>query len=255
MSSPTGSSSPRVLAVVPARSGSKGLPNKNIRPLAGLPLFVHSLHCAQMARRLHRTIVSTDGADIGELARKYGADVPFERPHALSGDDIGLMPVLRHALDEVQRRSGTSYEFVVLLDPTSPFRMPWEIDEAIALLEANAEADAVVSCSRPHFNPLWVCVSRADDGYLAALDGRATAFATRQSVPEVFRINGLLYVWRSAFLESATSSLAGRRLMLETPESRALSIDTADEFELADLLVRSGTVKLPWMQEVGEPIG
>src|SRR4051812_8742805 len=112
------------LAVVPARGGSRGLPGKNVRPLAGLPLLVHSLRCAALAPDVTRTVVSTDSAEIAQVARAHGADVPFLRPAELATDEAPMMPVLAHAVAAVEAEEGRAYGSVLLLDPTSPGRTP-----------------------------------------------------------------------------------------------------------------------------------
>lgn len=238
----------RILAIVPARGGSKGLPGKNIRPFAGLPLIAHSLRCAKLAQSLARVIVSTDSEEIADVARQYGGDVPFLRPKELATDTSPLLPVLAHALRTIEEQEGSDYDAVLLLDPTSPARLPAEIDRASEMLSKAPEADGVVACSRPDFNPFWVgCVS--EQGVLrAAFDGAAD-FSRRQQVPTFYRINGSLYLLRRQFLiAGATHVLHGRMLLLETPELRAMAIDDNTQFQVAELLVREGIVELPWLE-------
>ncbi len=235
------------LAIVPARGGSKGLPGKNTRPLAGLPLLVHSLRCAERVERIARTIVSTDSEEIAAVARAGGGDVPFLRPAALAADDTPTMPVLVHALEEIERAEGRRFASVLLLEPTSPGRLPEDVERACALLESDAGSDGVIACSRPSFNPFYVGVVERD-GYLApAFDG--VAHVRRQDVPTFYRINGALYLWRTEFLRRAPAAWlpAGRHRLLEIPEARAFSIDDAFEFDLAELMLRHGVVRLPWL--------
>lgn len=234
------------LAIVPARGGSKGLPGKNIRPLGGLPLLVHSLRCAGLASRIDRTIVSTDSQAIADVARAYGADVPFLRPAGLAADDTPMMPVLAHALSEVERQEGRRFETVVLLDPTSPGRLPADIDGALGLLADDDAADGAVACSRPHFNPLWVGVFDRG-GYLEPAFDATVAYARRQDVPTFYRINGACYVWRSDFVRRSPGNWRqGRNRLWEIPEERAFSIDTQFEFDLLELLLQSGKLSFPW---------
>lgn len=235
------------LAVIPARGGSRGLPGKNIRTLADLPLIVHSLRCAALVPRLTDVIVSTDDPSIATVARDAGGDVPFMRPTELAGDNTPMMPVLRHALDQMEASRGRKYRSLLLLDPTSPGRTPNDIEHAFTLLGADPTANGVVACSRPTFNPFWVgVVERA--GYIAAAfeSGR---YARRQDVPPFYRINGALYLWRTEFVRSAPDAWPlDKHLMLEIPEQRAFSIDDLAEFEMADLLLRSGRLELPWLK-------
>jgi len=146
------------LTIVTARGGSKGLAGKNVRPLAGLPLLVHSLRCAALVPRLERVIVSTDSPEIAEVARRHGGDVPFLRPPELARDDTPSLPVLTHALAEMERMDGRRYASVLLLEPTSPARLPQDIEGALDRLEAAPDATMVLGCSEPTFNPFWVGV-------------------------------------------------------------------------------------------------
>jgi CMP-N,N'-diacetyllegionaminic acid synthase len=237
------------LAVVPARGGSKGLPGKNIRPLGGLPLLVHSLRCAGLASGLTRTIVSTDSDEIAAVARTHGGDVPFLRPAELARDDTPMMPVLAHALMEIERQEGRRYETVVLLDPTSPGRLPTDIDGALALLAADPAADGAVACSEPHFNPLWVGVFERD-GYMRPAFDASEKYGRRQDVPRFLRINGGCYAWRSDFVRGAPVNWrTGKNRIWEIPEERAFSIDNQFEFDLLELLLQNGKLSFPWLDK------
>jgi N-acylneuraminate cytidylyltransferase len=236
------------LAIVPARGGSKGLPGKNIRPLAGLPLLVHSLRCAERVPRIARTVVSTDSEEIACIARDAGGDVPFLRPTRLAADDTPTMPVLVHVLDELERLEGSRFATVLLLEPTSPGRLPEDIERAFALLDAHPETDGVVACSQPSFNPFYVGVVERD-GYITPAFDSGREQTRRQDVQAFYRINGAIYLWRTEFLRRTPSAwlTAGRHTLLEIPELRAFSIDDAAEFEMAELMVRQGIVTLPWL--------
>lgn len=233
------------LAIIPARGGSKGLPRKNILPLAGVPLLVHSLRCAERAPFITRTIVSTDSDEIAAIARAAGGDVPFLRPAELASDHTPTMPVLVHALDQL----GESYDSVLLLEPTSPGRLPEDIARAGELLAADAGADGVIACSRPAFNPFYVGVVAPAQYLKPAFElGEHTR---RQDVPPFLRINGALFLWRSEFVRRTPPAWlhAGKHLPLEIPETRAFSIDDADELALAELMIGAGLVRLPWLAQ------
>lgn len=239
----------RVLAVVPARGGSSGLPDKNIRPFAGLPLIAHSLRCAAMTPAITRTVVSTDSPEIAALARAHGADVPFLRPAPLAQSDTPMWPVLRHALAEVEKAEGAPYDFLVLLDPTSPTRTPEELARALELLSADRGAVGIVSVSAPAYSPIWHTVVEKNGAMADFLDGNL--YSRRQDVPRVLVINGLLYAWRADFARTTPSGWRGqgRHLMLETPAVRACSIDTLEEFAAMEALVKASLVPLPWLKE------
>ena len=233
------------LALIPARGGSKGLPGKNIRPLAGLPLLVHSARLAALCPEIARTVVSTDAEAIAEVARSAGAEV-LARPPELAQDETPMLPVLRHAL-AVLDPDGESYEFLLLLDPTSPGRLPEDVAAAHGLLAGNPDADGVVSVSEPSFNAIWHAVVERD-GYLEPLIPEGRSFGRRQDVPRVMRINAALYLFRSAFLRRETETwLNGRHLALEIPDERAFHIDSEWDFRLCELVLDEGLVRLPWL--------
>jgi CMP-N,N'-diacetyllegionaminic acid synthase len=237
---------PRTLAVVPARGDSKGLPGKNIRNLAGLPLIEHSLRLAALCDGLARTIVSTDSDEIAAVAEAAGGDVPFRRPAELARDETPMLPVLQHALEELDPR-GTEFELLLLLDPTSPGRLPEDVARAHELLAEEPRADGVVSVSEPSFNPIWQAVVERD-GFLEPLVPSGRAYGRRQDVPRVFRINACLYLFRTEFLRRERETwLNGRHLMLEVPDLRAFHIDEEDDFRLCELVLREGLVRLPWL--------
>ena len=241
-------SPPRVLAVIPARGGSKGLPGKNVRPLLGLPLIAHSIRCAALSARVTTTIVSTDSEEIASVARAAGALVPFMRPAELARDETPMFPVMTHALAAAES-SGDPYDYLVLLDPTSPGRLPEEIDRALEALGANPDAAGIVACSRPTFNPFWVGVVK-DGRFIKPAFSGGSSFNRRQDVPTFFRINGALYVWRAAHVRAAPAAWRDApHLMLEMPEERAFSIDDLAEFNLAEALLERKLIKLPWLQD------
>lgn len=242
----------RVLAVIPARGGSKGLPRKNIRPLAGIPLIAHSIRAAQMTKSINRCIVSTDSDEIAAVSRAYGGDVPFIRPAELAMDDTPMAPVLRHALAAVEEAEESRYDYFVLLEPTSPIRSPEAIDRAVSALTVNPHLDGIVSVSEPHFQPSWVGVRQVARGnHLERFYPNGAGVTRRQDVQRYLRINGNYYVWRTEFIRRLSTSWfdEGHHGMEEIPEEQALSIDTESEFRLAEVLLAAGFYELPWLKE------
>lgn len=234
------------LAVIPARGGSKGLPGKNIALLAGLPLIVHSLRLAALCPEIERTIVSTDSPEIAAVARAAGADVPFLRPEELARDETPMLPVLQHALAELDPE-GTHFSELLLLDPTSPGRLPEDVRRASALLHERPEADGVVAVSEPSFNPIWHAVLD-HDGFMEPLVPDGRSYGRRQDLPRVFRINAALYLFRAAFLRRERETWQnGLHLLLEIPERRAFHIDSVDDFRDVERAISSGDVALPWL--------
>lgn len=238
-----------ILGLVPARGGSKGLPGKNLRPLAGLPLVAHSILCAKMlGAAIDRLIVSTDSEEIAAVGRKYGAEVPFLRPVELAGDATPMLDVVQHAVREMEKIAGKRYGSVLLLDPTSPARYASDVLSAIEKLEKTPSADGVIGVSEPVFNPYWHCVIEKE-GFMEPLIPGADKYTRRQEVPHVYRINASLYLWRRDFILNAKGNwMNGRFVMQEIPEERAVHIDYAPEFEKLDLYVKNGMIKLPWLE-------
>jgi N-acylneuraminate cytidylyltransferase len=234
------------LALIPARGGSKQLPDKALRTLAGLPLIVHSIELAKSCPEIDLVVVTTDSDRIAAVAREAGAEVPFLRPPELAQDDTPMWPVVRHALDTLEA-NGSVYGAIVLLQPTSPVRLPSDVTRAIELLESNPAADGVVAVSEPHHNPIWSAMVERD-GFLIPLVPDGMQYGRRQDVPRVWDVNGVLYLWRTDHVRAHDATPdASCYLPLPIPEPRAIDIDTIEDLEQAELLLREGIVRLPWL--------
>jgi len=157
-----------VLALIPARGGSKGIPRKNIKNLAGCPLIAYSIRAAREAEFVSRIIVTTDDPEIRKVARAYGAEVPFLRPQELAEDDTRDLPVFQHVLNWLKTEENYRPDLVVQLRPTSPFRPPGLIDQAVRILVNNPGADSVRGVVPSKQNPykMW---KLEDDGKMSAL--------------------------------------------------------------------------------------
>jgi len=238
-----------VLAIIPARGGSKGLPGKNIRPLAGLPLIAHSILFSKLCGEIAEFVVSTDNEEIVAVAHRYGTRVPFLRPAELAADDTPLWPVLQHALAEMELRNHHRYGSVLLLSPPNPSRLPEDVSKAIELLEGDECAVGVVTASRPSFNPRWACIDIATDGYMRQSFPDGNVYVRRQDVPAIYRINGALYLWRRDHVADSEKPryFEMPHRILEIPENRAIDIDSPDDFRLAELMLRDGMIRFPWL--------
>jgi N-acylneuraminate cytidylyltransferase len=231
---------------VPARGGSKGLPGKNLLPLASLPLIVHSLRFAALCPEIVRTIVSTDSEEIAEVARRAGAEVPFMRPAELSTDEAPMWPVVQHALAAVDP-GGDGYDLLVLLDPTAPARDRDDLRRGLRALRERQDADGAVAVAEPSFNPVWQSVTERD-GFLEHVFEDGGRFGRRQEAPRSVFICGALYVWRTSFVRAEEVSwFNGRLLPIEIPRARAISVDDAEDFRLLEALVAAQVVELPWL--------
>jgi CMP-N,N'-diacetyllegionaminic acid synthase len=223
-----------VLGVIPARGGSKGIPNKILALLCGRPLLAYTADAVKESRLLTRTIVSTDDQRIADCAKLLGLDVPFIRPASLAGDDVPMLPVLQHAVEALEADGFTS-DIVVLLQPTSPLRRGEHIDAAVKWLE-RAGGDSVVSVVEvPHqFNP--TSVMRIDEGLLKPfLDGPAAT--RRQDKPRVYARNGpAVLATRARVIRNG--SLYGNQSwpLVMSPED-SLDIDIPWDLRLAECVL------------------
>ena len=226
----------RVLALVPARGGSKGVPRKNLRVVAGKPLLQWTLEASAAAERVERTVVTTDDPEIAELARALGAEVPFQRPAELAGDEVPDFPVYRHALDRLAEKDGYEPDAVAWLRPTSPLRMADDIDAAVELLERSG-ADAVRSVSPSEYHPYWM--KRLEEGRLLPLieGANESTHPRRQLLPEVFRLNGAVDVIRCASVAHDGPLFGGTIAGYAMPRERSVDIDDELDLELAALLL------------------
>lgn len=226
----------RVLAVCPARGGSKGIPLKNLRPFLGVPLVAHVGRLVREVPAIDRAVVSTDHPEIARVARESGLDAPFVRPEELSGDRIGDAEVLCHALREMERFDGIDYHLVVMLQPTSPLRRAEHVSDAIRLLvEEGWDAVWTVSETDSKAHPLKQL--RIEDGRLDYWDPEGARIVARQQLAPVYHRNGVAYVMtRSCLLDHHT--IKGPRTGALVLEDLLLSIDTLWDLELAELLHR-----------------
>ncbi len=236
-------SGPAVLAVIPARGGSKGLPRKNLRPLAGHPLLAWSIAAALEARSVEAVVVSTDDEEIAAVAEAYGAAAPFLRPADLARDDTPDWPVFEHALRQLERTRGWKPELVVQLRPTSPLRPAEMVDEGVALLRSESRADSLRAVTAPGQTPykMWRLEGRLLEPLLGTPE-QELFNAPRQELPAVFWQTGQLdVVRRETILER--SSMTGQRIVPLVVEPRyAVDIDTAEQLAVAEsLLARNPT--------------
>lgn len=232
----------RVLGIIPARGGSKGVPRKNIKMLCGKPLLAYTVDGALAARRLSKVVLSTEDEEIAQIGRDLGIEVPFMRPVELAEDTTPTMPVVLHAVKTLER-SGESFDAVCLLQPTNPLRRPADIDACIELMEESG-ADSVVSVLPvpETYNPMWV-YWRASDGSLSLSSGEQEPIVRRQELPRAFHRDGSLYVTRSEVL-TEHGNLYGRSIQsYEMDAQYAVNIDTPLDWEKAERMIRELTAR------------
>ena len=225
----------RVLAVVPARGGSKGVPLKNVKPVAGLPLIAFTAKTIERCPFIDRSVVSTDSSAIATVAASHGLQAPFVRPERLSGDLIGDWDVLTHALAEMERIDRAEYDVVLMLQPTSPLRTPEQLLRVLEMLVAEA-LDSVwtVSETDVKFHPLKQLT--LVDGRLDHFDARGRSVVARQQLGKVYHRNGVAYAMtRQCLLEQQT--LLGKRAGAVVITEAVVNIDTLDDFERLERLL------------------
>lgn len=237
---------PEVLALIPARGGSKSIPRKNIRLLAGYPLIAYSIAAGLAANTVTRVLVSTDDFEIAEIARRYGAETPFLRPPDLAQDNTPDLPVFQHALHWLAENEGWHPEIIVQLRPTSPFRRVMHIDQAVYRLIERPEADAVRTVCVPFQNPFKMWRIQADGLMQPLLDlGVSEPYnMPRQVLPEVF--------WQTGYVDAAWSdtllhknSMTGEHILpLVIDPSEWIDIDSPDDWRRAERLIETG--ELTW---------
>lgn len=239
---------PEVLALIPARGGSKSIPRKNIRLLAGHPLIAYSIAAGLAAETVTRVIVSTDDEEIAAVARRYGAETPFLRPPEASQDATPDLPVFQHALRWLAEREDYHPEIVVQLRPTSPFRRVAHIDGAVQRLIARPEADSVRAVCVPFQNPFKMWRIGAE-GFMQPLGVELGVPGEpynlpRQSLPDIYWQTGYVdAAWADTIL-SKNSMTGDHILPLIIDPSEWVDIDSPDDWRRAERLLESGELTL-----------
>jgi len=219
----------KILGIIPARGGSKGIPRKNIQIISGKPLIAWSIINAQQSKYIDKIILSSDDNEIISIAKQWKCDVPFVRPKELAEDDTpGIAPVL-HAIQQFP-----DYDYIVLLQPTSPLRAVDDIDGCIEFcMQQNSKI--CVSVTEPPKNPFLLCTINTSP-YIQPF--HANGFIpTRQEIPEIFMINGAIYVAQAEWLNSTQSFLTPETIAYFMPYNRSLDIDTELDMKICELLL------------------
>ena len=223
-----------ILTLIPARAGSKGLPGKNIKPLSGKPLIAWTIKCAAKNKYIDRIIVSTDSKDIAAISKKYGADVPFIRPEYLARDKSKMIDVISHALNYLNN-NGDRYDLIFLLQPTSPLRIPRDIDESIQLLFTK-KAKAIVSVSP--VNHYW-SNTLPENGCMKDFFKPELLNKNRQELPVLYETNGAIYLTYCHYLKKNNSFFSDKTYAYKIPVERSIDIDSEFDFKIAEFLLQN----------------
>jgi CMP-N,N'-diacetyllegionaminic acid synthase len=210
-----------VLAIIPARGGSKGLPRKNILPLLNKPMIAWTIEAAKRSMYIDRIIVSTDDDEIADISKKYGAEIPFKRPRMLAQDDTPSIDVVLDIINKMP-----NYDYILLLQPTSPLRSTEDIDKCIKIcLDKNAPA--CVSVIGVEKSPYWMYKMSKDQKLEPILEGKK--YLRRQDTPSIFILNGAVYFARTEWVLISKQFVTRDTIAIKMPKSRSIDID--DEFD------------------------
>lgn len=228
---------PYILGAIFARGGSKGVPRKNIRPLAGKPLIAYAIECAKSVSLIDRVIVSTDDAEIAEVAKQYGAEVPFMRPKELAQDKSPELLAWKHAIETMEAQLGHAVDVMVIVPTTSPMRSPDDVRACVQLL-LDSDADIVVTVTEAQRSPYFNMVTLdADQNAKLVIPPPAGVVVRRQDAPVVYDMTTVAYAVRGAYIKTTSAVMAGKVKAVIVPKERAIDIDTMLDFEMAEFLI------------------
>jgi N-acylneuraminate cytidylyltransferase len=225
----------KTLYIIPARGGSKGIPGKNIKPLAGKPLIAYSVEVAQQLAPDCDICVTTDDLEIIATVENMGIKVPFVRPAELATDHSGTYEVLLHALNHYEQQ-GISYDRIVLLQPTSPFRTVDDVNNCLKLY--TPDIDMVVSVKQASANPYYNAFETDENGFLHISKGEGN-YTRRQDAPPVWEYNGAVYVINAQSLRKMPLNKFPRRRMCEMSAEHSIDLDTPTDWLIAESILKS----------------
>jgi len=219
-----------IVAIIPARGGSKRLPGKNVLPLNGKPLIAWTIEAAKASKYIDRVVISTDDHGISETAKSLGAEIPFMRPAHLASDTANSNDVILHTIHALDK----AYDIVILLQPTSPFRTSRDVDDSIESL-VNKEADGIISVTPCEHSPLWANVLPIGGSMEGFLSKKANKRS--QDLDTYFRLNGAIYTFTSdSILLNQGISYSKNVYSYVMPQERSIDIDTFLDFEFAQFI-------------------
>lgn len=228
------------LVIIPARGGSKGIPHKNIKPLAGKPLIYYTIDCARQLVPDDDICISTDDPDIIKCVEDYGLKVPFVRPAELATDTAGTYEVLLHALDFYEKQ-GKEYDSIILLQNTSPFRTGKHVEEAMKLY--SSAIDMVVSVKETTSNPYYNCFEEDRNGFLHISKGDGL-FTRRQDVPKAYEYNGAIYIINPNSLREMPLGRFTKRVKYVMDDLHSVDLDHMIDWKFAELIIKERLVEL-----------
>ncbi len=223
----------RVLALIPARGGSKSLPGKNIKPLNGKPLIAWTIAAAKKSRYIDEIVVSTDNRKIRAVAKRYGAKTPFLRPKRLATDTAKGMDVMLHALNWF-KDVGEAFSLIILLQPTSPLRIAQDIDKAVETLFSK-KAKVVISTCKTDY-PFYLTNELPKNGCMKNFTRFKLRMINRQDLPQFYKVNGAVYVAFCDYIMQKKCFWGDKTFAYVMPEERSIDIDSNQDFMFAEFL-------------------
>lgn len=227
-----------ILATICCRGGSKGVPDKNIRPLNGIPLIVQTIRQALESRLIDDLIISTDDDRIAKIAKDAGAKVPFKRPADLASDTSSKWPVFIHALEFYEKEYGKKIDYLVDLDVTVPLKEARDIDGAIRLALDHPDTEVVITGYEPERNPYFNMMEIRPDGLAEIVKKSEKPIVRRQDAPEVYSLSPAAFVIKKSALYSYPHWSKAPCRIYPMPRERAIDIDSALDFELIEFLLK-----------------
>lgn len=224
----------KILVIIPARGGSKGIPHKNIKPLNDKPLIYYTIDCARAICDDADICVSTDDDEIIQMVEDYGLKVPFKRPAELATDTAGTYEVLLHALNYYELL-GKHYDVVMLLQNTSPFRTSEHVKEALKLY--SADVDMVVSVKECPANPYYCVFEEDANGFLHVCKGDGNIFR-RQDAPKVYEYNGAIYIMNTEVLKNTHMHKMQKRVKYVMDDTSSFDLDTMWDWQMAEMMAK-----------------
>ncbi|MDS0526639.1 acylneuraminate cytidylyltransferase family protein [Clostridium sp. SHJSY1] len=226
----------KILAIITARGGSKGVKGKNIKSLNGIPLIGYSINACKGSKYIDKVILSSDDKEIIKVAEEAGVSVPFVRPSELATDTATSVSVIKHAAGFMES-NGESYDYIITIQPTSPFRTSNHLDGAIEAIANDANADSLVSITEVDYNPYWMKVVKG--GYIESfMEVDEKKFTRRQDLPKVYKMNGSIFISKRDLIMEGEKILGEKVVPFFMSSNDSVDIDNEEDFALAEFLMR-----------------
>jgi len=225
------------LAIIPARGGSKGLPRKNIKELNGKPLIEWSIKTGLKSKYLDEVVVSTDDQEIADIAQQHGAKIPFLRPVYLANDTATSFDAIKHTIDFYKNTLNKEFDYIVLLEPTSPLRTIDDIDKAIEQLLESDASSIVGICKTEDQNPAFL-VNKNAQGFIQGYENKDMKVLRRQDIQDVYFFEGTIYISATKTLLNTKTFYHKNTIGYEVPKYKSLEIDDMDDFIMVEAMMK-----------------